>query len=186
MAPGSSIELLFLDESESHLHPHLVRMWMRKGERTRVPAPGSNVKVPIYGALNYRTNRVSHRLGYRKNAAEFLGFLAQLAAEYGGRHCLLVLDNASYHTAGVVREYLAELSETFRVLWLPPYSPELNDIEHIWRYVKAASLANHDFGDVLSLRQAIERVFDSLNHCEDSDLALHFRDPLSKNLLKVA
>lgn len=159
---------------------------MPKGVRVEVPAPGSNQKIPLYGALNYRTNHVSYRIGDGKNAGEFLGFLSQLAQEYRGRHCLLVLDNASYHTAKIVQQFLEELSESFEVIWLPPYCPELNDIERIWKYIKAASLANFDFGNKDSLRQAITEVFDELNRSSKSDLTLHFRDPLSKNIVKVA
>ena len=58
--------------------------------------------------------------------------------------------------------------------------PELNDIEHIWKYVKGASLANFDFGNASSLRQAIAEVFDELNSNPQSDLTLRLRDPLSK------
>jgi transposase len=161
-------------------------MWMPKGECVEVPAPGKNQKIPIYGALNYRTNKVCYRIGYGKNAVEFLGFLAQPAHEHSGRHCIVVLDNASYHTACVVQRFLDELSFRFQVIWLPPYCPELNDIEHIWKYVKGASLANFDFSNTSSLRQAIAEVFDELNSNLESDLTLRFRDPLSKNLLKVA
>jgi hypothetical protein len=186
MEPGSNIELLFLDESEIHLYPHLVRMWMPKGQCVEIPAPGKNKKIPIYGALNYRTNKVSYHIGYGKNAVEFLGFLAQLAYEYRDSHCILVLDNASYHTAGIVQKFLEELSSGFEVIWLPPYCPELNDIEHIWKYVKGASLANFDFSDTGSLRQAITEVLVGLNSDPQSDLTLRFRDPLSKKLLKVA
>ena len=81
---------------------------------------------------------------------------------------------------------ICSVSGRFEVIWLPPYSPELNDIERIWKYVKGASLANYDFGDVLNLRQAITEVFDEINSNSGSDLTLRFRDPLSKDLLKVA
>ena len=175
-----------MDESEIHLHPHLVRAWMPRGERLEIPAPGTNRKIPIYGALNYRTNKVSYRIGSGKNATFFLAFLAQLAQEYQGRRCVLVLDNASYHTCAVVRNYLAELDSTFEVIWLPPYCPELNDIERIWKYVKGASLANYDFGQAATLREAIVEVFEELNALTDTELTLRFRDPLSKNLPQVA
>jgi transposase len=161
-------------------------MWMPRGEEVRVPAPGVDRRVPIYGALNYRTNHVSFRLGQGKNATEFLGFLAQLAAEYRDRPCLLVLNNASYHTAAVVRQYLEELGSHFEVLWLLPYCPELNDLDRVWKYVKGASLANYDFGQVASLRQAISEAFDQLNNAAEDDLTLRFRDPLSKNLVQAA
>ena len=161
-------------------------MWQLKGETVEVPAPGKNRKLVIYGALNYRTNHVSYRIGTGKNALNFLGFLAELAAEYRGRHCVLVLDNASYHTAVVVRQYLAEIEDTFRVVWLPPYCPELNDIDRIWKYVKGASLANYCFGNVDNLRDAVANVFDELNRSDNHELALSFRDPLAKDLLRAA
>ena len=161
-------------------------MWQLKGETVEVPAPGKNRKLVIYGALNYRTNHVSYRIGTGKNARNFLGFVAELAAEYRGRHCVLVLDNASYHTAVVVRQYLAEIEDTFRVVWLPPYCPELNDIDRIWKYVKGASLANYCFGNVDTLRGAVANVFDELNRSDSHELALSFRDPLAKDLLRAA
>jgi transposase len=161
-------------------------MWQPKGGTVEIPAPGTNRKLPIYGALNYRTNRVSHRVGTGKNSRNFLAFLAQLAAEYRGRRCVLVLDNASYHTSIVVADYLRDMTDAFEVAWLPPYSPELNDIERIWKYVKGAAMANHDFGEVASLREAVDGVFEDLNRSEDHDLSLRFRDPLAKPLLEAA
>jgi transposase len=161
-------------------------MWMLKRQRVAIPAPGTDQRIPVFGALNYRSNHVSYRIGQHKNATEFLAFLAQLAAEYRGRRCLLVLDNASYHTAHVVRQYLSELDATFRVLWLPPYSPELNVIEHIWKYIKGSSLANYDFGNTDNIRDAIIESFKQLNGTDHTELGLHFRDPLSKTLLRVA
>jgi len=159
---------------------------MPRGERLEIPAPGANHKIPIYGALNYRTNEVSYRVGSGKNATRFLAFLAQLAQKHQGSHCILVLDNASYHTAAVVRNYLAELNSIFEVIWLPPYCPELNDIERVWKYLKGASLADYDFGQAATLREAIVGAFEELNASTETELTLRFRDPLSKYLLQVA
>jgi hypothetical protein len=103
---GSGVDLLFLNESEIHLHRHLTRMWMKRGERAEIPALGTDRKVPIYSALNFRTNELTARVGAWKNAIEFLGVLAQLARDYRRRPCILVLDNASYHTAAIVKQYL--------------------------------------------------------------------------------
>jgi len=175
-----------LDESEIHLHPHLVKMWMPKGETVEVPAPGKNRKLPIYGALNYRTDRVSCRVGGGKNARNFLGFLAQLSEEYRGGACVLVLDNAGYHTAVVVRQYLAETRDTFRAVWLPAYSPEFNDIAHIWKYIKGASLANYGFGNVDNLRDVVVKAFEELNRPDDNELAPNSRRSLARDLLEVA
>ncbi len=54
------------------------------------------------------------------------------------------------------------------------------------RIKEEGTLGNCDFGGSSSLRQAIAEVFDKFNSNPESDLTLRFRDPLSKNLLKVA
>lgn len=161
-------------------------MWQPRGQTVEIPAPGKNRKFPVYGALNYRTNRLSHRVGTGKNSRNFLGFLAQLAVEYRGRRCVLVLDNASYHTSIVVAQYLREMTDAFEVAWLPPYCPELNDIERIWKYVKGSAMANVDFGEVASLREAVDTAFDDLNRPEHHDLGLHLREPSAKDLPEAA
>jgi len=86
---------------------------MPKGQCVEVPSPSKNQKILIYGALNCRTNKASYRIGYGKDVVEFLGFLEQLAHDYGDRHCILVLDNTTYHTACIVQEFLDELSRRF-------------------------------------------------------------------------
>ena len=150
------------------------------------PCPRQESESPHLWRVELSNEQSLLQSRFGKNAVEFLGFLAQLAHEYSGRPCIVVLDNASYHTAVVVQKFLAELSTRFEVVWLPPYCPKLNDIERIWKYVKGASLANYDFGNVTNLRQAITEVFDEINSNVKSDLTLRFRDPLSKDLLKVA
>lgn len=84
-----------------HLYPHLVRMWMPRGQCVEIPAPGEKQKTPIYGTLHYRTNKISYQTGYGRNAVEFLGFLPQLPREYRDRHCILVLYNASQYYEAV-------------------------------------------------------------------------------------
>jgi transposase len=72
------------------------------------------------------------------------------------------------------------------VIWLSPYRPELNEIERVWKYLKATSLANYDFGTVENLRNAIHTVVAEFKEDTDDDLTICFRDPISKNLLQVA
>jgi len=125
-------------------------------------------------------------LGRARTLGTSVAFLAQLAVEYHGRRCVLVLDNASYHTAIVVAQYLHEMIDAFEVAWLAPYCPELDDIERIWKYVKGSAMANHDFGEVEALREAVDTAFEVLNRSEHHDLCLHLRDPLAKDLPEAA
>ena len=54
------------------------------------------------------------------------------------------------------------MTDTFEVVWPAPYCPELNDIERTWNYVKGSAMANHDFGGVEDMREAVDAAFEEL------------------------
>ena len=70
--------------------------------------------------------------------------------------------------------------------------PAMATVDYRWRlvravkYLKGASLANYDFGQAATLREAIIGTFEELNASTETELTLRFRDPLSKHLLQVA
>lgn len=65
----------------------------------------------------------------------------------------LVLDNAPYNRSQVVRDLAARLK--IRLLYLPPYSPNLNPIERLWKFVKQKIMANNYFPDLETFRSEI-------------------------------
>ena len=58
-------------------------------------------------------------------------FLQHAAAEYPGEFCLLFLDRAAWHCAGAL-----QVPVSMRLVFLPPYSPELNPVEHLWDHLR--------------------------------------------------
>jgi transposase len=59
-------------------------------------------------------------------------------------HLVLVLDNVSYHKTTPIRAWLAAHTAQITIFWLPTYSPHLNRIERVWRFLKG-KLACHRF-----------------------------------------
>lgn len=156
MSPQKDFELLFADESEAHSHPPLTKVWARVGEPARVPAAGNDEKVTVFGAWNFRTQRFSWHLCERKNSEEFLTFLRQLLeGKPPEKRYILVLDNAGYHRANKVQEFLEQHEGQIEPFWLPPYSPELNLIEYVWGYLKEHVTNNYFFGEINLLIEAL-------------------------------
>jgi transposase len=177
-------DLLFLDECEVHLHPTLTKVWTFRNVRAQVPAAGTNRKLCIYGALNYRTGQVHYLTDARKNACQFNEFLQQLLEAKRDRFVILVLDNARYHTTQKTLDLLAEHEDHLFVIWLPKYSPELNAIEGLWGYLKRSALNNYFFGTMENLEQAVVQTFTELNQNPNSTLALAYN--VSQKLCRVA
>ncbi|MBY0331516.1 MAG: transposase [Acetobacteraceae bacterium] len=76
---------------------------------------------------------------------------------------VLVEDNGPIHTSKLSRAALATRAHWLTVEWLPKYAPELNDIEPVWRDIKANHLAHQTFRDADALAQAIHKAVQDRN-----------------------
>ncbi|TCJ16914.1 hypothetical protein E0L93_09450 [Rubrobacter taiwanensis] len=77
-------------------------------------------------------------------------------AEQGGKPCVVVLDNAPFHTAGVLREREAEWEGRGLTLYrLPAYCLHLNLIEGVWRRLKGFLMPRRFYDSVAELKQAV-------------------------------
>ena len=88
----------------------------------------------------------------RKNGVNFIGFLQLLLKMYPMLNIYLVVDRATYHRSGMVREWLTK-NRRIHLIYLPPKSPRLNPIEHIWRWLKGEVAANRTYNDIEPLKQ---------------------------------
>jgi transposase len=87
--------------------------------------------------------------------------LRKIAAENLIGPITVVLDNARYQRNQVVQSLAAELA--IRLLFLPPYSPNLNLIERLWGFAKRQSVYGKYHASFASFRAAIEATFASLS-----------------------
>ena len=150
--------------------------------RPIIPAAGTNQHLCIYGALNYRSGQSHYLVHPKKNAQQFVEFLRQLLEANSERRLVLVIDNASYHRTKAIHQLLDDHADHVFVIWLPPYSPELNLIEGLWGYLKRSALNNYFYGEIDSLEAAIHQAFTELQQHPETALSLAY----STNLRKTA
>lgn len=162
----------------------MTKLWTLRGVRPTVPAAGTNQRLCVYGALNYRTGQSHYLVHPKKNSQQFCEFLRPLVESYSERRLILVIDNASYHRTKAVRALLADHSDHVFVLWLPKYSPELNLIEGLWGYLKKSALNNYFFGTIESLEEAIHDAFSELQQHPETALSLAY--DIHQDLRKTA
>jgi len=168
-AEAGDIVLLYGDESEALTHPYLARAWAKSGADLRVPAPGQAKKVAMLGSLDHVTRQLIVHTSPTKRSSDFIAHLEQLDRLFGpqpGRQAkpvVLVEDNGPIHTSKRSLAALAARAHWLTVEWLPKYAPELNEIEPVWRDLKAHHLAHQTFTDVNALDQAIHDAVIDLN-----------------------
>ena len=168
-AEAGDIVLLYGDESEALTHPYLARAWAKAGADLRVPAPGQAKKVAMLGSLDHVTRQLIVHTSPTKRSSDFIAHLEQLDRLYGpqpGRQAkpvVLTEDNGPIHTSKCSLAALVARAHWLTVEWLPKYAPELNDIEPVWRDLKAHHLAHQTFTDAAALDQAIHDAVTDLN-----------------------
>lgn len=80
-------------------------------------------------------------------------------ASRSGRRVVVIIDNAKYHHANLHREWRLAYEPGFVLLFLPPYSPELNPVERVWKLLRRLWLHNRFFGSLAELTTIVDAQF---------------------------
>ena len=141
---SSEEEVFYVDEADIDLNPRIGTTYVRRGEQPLVLTPGKNVKHYIAGALNCRTGRVLYSDGPSKNSDLFIALLDKLHYSYRRPQVIhLILDNYVIHKSRKTLEALEKLGPRIQLHFLPPYSPEHNVIERLWKQMHDNVTRNH-------------------------------------------
>ena len=137
------MDIWFQDESRVGQQGSLSRTWAIKGTRPRVVRQQQFKYTYIFGAVcPARDEAVGLILPYA-NTDTMIIHLEYISAKIPeGRHAVLVLDQAGWHTTKKINKF-----DNITLLPLPPFSPELNPTEQVWEQLKDRELSNRVFED---------------------------------------
>ena len=94
------------------------------------------------------------------NANSFVGLLSELwRRRRPGKKIVVVVDNARWHHSSVVRDWVKAKRKTLKLVYLPPYSPDLNSIERVWKLTRRLCTHNRYFDVLEELIEVIESQF---------------------------
>jgi transposase len=117
--------------------------------------------IACFGAVSLRSGKFVRRMCKVFNAETFQSFLAQLLRHHTPRRrMIVVLDNARYHHAVLLAPFLREHASQLRLLFLPPYSPQLASIERVWKLTRRLATHNRYFPTLEEVLQAVNACFD--------------------------
>jgi transposase len=141
---------MFFDESRFGTHSKLGYGWFKTGSRSRVKINLGFKNFYVYSAVNSSSGKEFSLLMPYVNTHCMNIYLQRLAMSLAGKKCILILDGASWHKAKGLN-----IPKNIELIYLPPYSPELNPVERLWEYVKAHTLKNKLYTSLLTLEQAV-------------------------------
>jgi len=115
----------------------------------------------VFGAVCAREGMLVTSQSPKFNAATFQSFLEKLICYHRrGQKMIVVLDNCRWHHAKALSPWLLRNSDKIQLDFLPPYSPELNPIERVWKLTRRLCTHNRYFE---TLDELIESVHEQFN-----------------------
>ena len=115
-----------------------------------------------FGLVNMNTGALFTKLAEKFKQDTFIDFL-ETAFTYTKGRLIIILDNAQWHKSKGIQQYVAENSDRVCLLFLPPYSPELNPIERVWRLTRCRVTHNVYFPTLGKLAETLSRQFKAWN-----------------------
>jgi transposase len=170
-AKAGQCHLFFMDAAHFVLHPYLCAVWCLA--RLFIKAPAGRQRLNVVGAVHAITKQVViHSNITYVNAEVIAEFFKTLAGQYSDLPIVIVLDNARYQHCKFITQLAEQLQIT--LLFLPPYSPNLNIIERLWKMVKKQCLYGQYYEKFEGFQKAILGCFENLNQ-KDLDQVLNVK-----------
>ena len=159
------IELLFMDAAHFVLLPFLGYLYSLA---TRfIKSWSGRKRFSVLGAVNAVSKELIMMTETTYvDSMTVCALLKEIAIRYYDRQIVIVLDNARYQRCRLVLQTAERLH--IQLLFLPPYSPNLNLIERLWKFVKKKVLYNHFYSDFLIFCSAITECLNK-THTEYRD-----------------
>ena len=122
-------------------------------------------QMAVFGAVCPADGRLATMAAPRFESAAFQSFLEiLLRRRRPGRKLVVIVDNASWHHARALRPWLRAHRRLLRLDFLPPYSPDLNPVERVWKLTRRLCTHNRYFETLEDLLQIVHDQFTAWHH----------------------
>ncbi|MDQ6994118.1 MAG: IS630 family transposase [Mariprofundaceae bacterium] len=153
--------ILFMDAVHPTQATKITSGWIRKGVDKSIETTGSRTRLNVVGVirLGHLEDTVIDRYD-TVNGESIVDFLNKVRLQYSASSTIkLVLDGAGYHRSLIVKEAAEKLN--IELHYLPPYSPNLNPIERLWKVMNTHARNGKYFATAKLFREKIDEFFAS-------------------------
>ena len=147
--------ILFEDESYIRDYLALCSTWMKKGKQKKIKTYGQHKGVGLFGILDYKRGNILVDVSEQLNTQAFESFLNNtVLPAYVGKKIIMILDNGKIHHAKSMVPFL-EAHPELTFVFLPPYAPDINRIEGLWKWLKHDAIYNNFLKDITAIKIAV-------------------------------
>jgi transposase len=172
---GSDEPIFFMDSVHPTQATKLAYGWIRTGKTKHIGTTASRTRLNIVGAIQLGHIAQAITAQYETiNAESIVDFMGKICSHDRSKTTHLILDQSGYHRAALVAKKAAMLN--IKLHFLPPYSPNLNPIERLWKVMNERVRNNRFFKSSKDFKEAISRFFDEILPRIGKDLNARIND----------
>jgi transposase len=154
-------KIYFMDGTHPMHNSQLAYGWIKKGKDKFVKANTGRERININGAYNIEEHTVVVREDESINAQSTVNLLEEMLVQQPKGILYVILDNARYYHSKIVQEFLS-VNKRIQFIYLPPYSPNLNLIERLWKFMKKKTTYDKYYEEFSVFSQKIFEFFDNI------------------------
>jgi transposase len=173
LAKKGEIQLFFVDAAHFVQGGFIGHLWSKM--RILVKSTSGRNRYNVLGALNFATKKMETIVNDSYiTSTQVLMLIDKLIKEYPNKIINLVMDNAKYQRCKLVMEYAA--ARGVEIVFLPTYSPNLNLIERVWKFVKSEVLNAAYIGTFGDFKNTIDGCLADLDKKHSTKMATLITD----------
>ena len=139
--------------------------WIKKGVRKEIPANAGRSRINISGCIDILSHEILVQEDKTLNAESIISFFQEIEKANPEKKTVHIFcDNAPYYRNKAVKKYLK--SSKIRLHFLPPYSPNLNPIERLWKWMKERVIYNAYYKTFKEFKDAVFGFFEELSKAD--------------------
>jgi transposase len=150
----------FVDAAHPEYQSRPAHGWVRKGDKVALRRTSGRQRINLHGALNLENFHCPLVQAERINAASTIALFEKLEASNPGKRWIYAIaDNARYHHARLVRQWLERPGCRIKLIFQPAYAPHLNAIERLWGVLHREVTHNRFYATFAQFTEAIDDFF---------------------------
>ena len=158
---GNNEPIYFADSVHPQHQTKLTYGWILIGQRKEIATNAKHYRLNFIGGICLHGHRLVYEQAEKIDANAIAGFLVKLRKKHPEQHLIhLILDNAGYHKDKSVQEFAVSLG--IKLHYLPPYSPNLNPIERLWKIMHERVTYNKYYEKFADFTEAIVNFFKTI------------------------
>lgn len=157
--------ILFIDAVHPQHNTTPSKIWSKVGESRWINSNTGRERVNINGAYNPFSQDVIVRQDKTINSLSTIALLEQITVFYQDKksELLLFADNGRANKSKLVKDWISQQS-LIKIIYLPPYSPNLNLIERLWKFMRKNVINTRYYPELKDFKKAINDFFDNIDN----------------------